>query len=206
MGAAMMRGVVGGLACVGLLLVGCSGEPPTESPATGAAAPRVTDGAAARIPSDQPSAPEESVPTVDRAQPTPRTRIGAPTSSVPLAPQPGGLAKPPSWPAYTFSGPKEADVCRSAQFPLDQLLRTGDGQSAGDDAQSVVIRSAQAGLRSLNYGQPDPVDPTGYFGAVTVRAVRSFQQRKELTVDGTLGPETWAALHYWVNAYRGNCP
>jgi peptidoglycan hydrolase-like protein with peptidoglycan-binding domain len=117
-----------------------------------------------------------------------------------------GRDKPTNWPAYDFDGPTGVDVCAAGEFPFDMPLRIGDGQPGGSDQQSVLIRSVQAGLRSLNYGQPDPVEATGFFGAVTERAVRSFQERKGLTVDGVVGPQTWGALHYWVNAYAGNCP
>jgi peptidoglycan hydrolase-like protein with peptidoglycan-binding domain len=38
------------------------------------------------------------------------------------------------------------------------------------------------------------VEPTGYFGSVTVRRVREFQSNNGLRVDGVVGPETRSAL------------
>lgn len=126
-------------------------------------------------------------------------------SSTPEPPE--GLGKPPTWPAYEFAGPAQLDVCQVADFPLPgRLLSLGDGGAGADDPESAVIQSAQAGLRSLNYGQPTPVEVTGYFDDATQLATSSFQRRKGLVVDGKLGQQTWSALHRWVNAYSGNCP
>ena len=168
-----------------------SASPATETPPTAA---------------DEPSTGESSSREPDRAPASPRAKIGAPTVMAPPAPVPSRTAKPTTWPVYRFDGPADLDVCQAGQFPVDRLLARDDGEEGGADLESVVIRSAQAGLRSLNYGNPDPIQATGYFDGVTERAVRSFQERKGLTVDGTIGPETWGALHDWVNAYDGNCP
>lgn len=46
-------------------------------------------------------------------------------------------------------------------------------------------------LISLGYNLPHTND---YFGADTDRAVRDFQQKNGLTVDGVVGPNTWNAL------------
>ena len=187
---------------VGLLLAGCSAQADVRQPASRAGTPTST-GAVVATPGET-GGGQPSTRAPDHAQPAPRSRIGA---AAPLpAPASESLTKPSVWPGYAFDGPTDADVCLAAQFPLGRLLRRGDGQVGGSDPQSLVIRSLQAGLRSLNYGRPDPVEPTEYFGAVTEKAVRSFQDRKGLTVDGTVGPETWTALHYWVKAYAGNCP
>jgi peptidoglycan hydrolase-like protein with peptidoglycan-binding domain len=43
----------------------------------------------------------------------------------------------------------------------------------------------------------------GRFGALTQAAVVAFQRQKGLTVDGEVGPETWAALEAHPLAPRG---
>lgn len=42
----------------------------------------------------------------------------------------------------------------------------------------------------------------GTFGMTLERAVRAFQKRKQLAVDGSVGPQTWGALV--VTVQRGN--
>ena len=115
--------------------------------------------------------------------------------------------KPATWPTYEYTGPFPFDVCLQPDFPLlGQVLAIGDGQEGGTDPDSEIIRSAQAGLRSLNYGKPTVVGVTGYFGPATQAALTSFQTRKGLIADGQLGQQSWSELNYWVNYYAGNCP
>src|SRR6266581_6502707 len=54
------------------------------------------------------------------------------------------------------------------------------------------VRDIQARLSSLGY----TIDPGehGEFGPSTERAVREFQQRRRLPVDGTVGPHSWQEL------------
>lgn len=195
-----------------LLLAACTADRPEGPLAAGSG--RSTTASPAATPAtetppaavDEPTTVESSSREPDRAPAAPRAKIGAPTMMASPAPVPSRTAKPTTWPGFAFDGPADLDVCQAGQFPFDRLLTRDDGEEGGAEPESLVIRSAQAGLRSLNYGTPDPVQATGYFDAVTERALRSFQERKGLTVDGTIGPETWEALHYWVNAYEGNCP
>ena len=65
--------------------------------------------------------------------------------------------------------------------------------SIGEGAQGDLVVWAQEHLVSA--GQQIPVD--GNFDATTLDAVENFQLAHGLTVDGIVGPETWAALlHY----------
>ena len=63
-----------------------------------------------------------------------------------------------------------------------QLYRRGDTGAAVDEVQGVLT---SLGLLA---------GPEDGFGAATDRAVRHFQQARGLSVDGIVGPETWAAL------------
>jgi len=49
-----------------------------------------------------------------------------------------------------------------------------------------------------------PIAADGSFGPATQARVRIFQQCAELTVDGVVGPQTWAALNTW-SAAPGEC-
>ena len=66
-----------------------------------------------------------------------------------------------------------------------RTIRQGD---RGEDVQDVQQR-----LVALS-GRIDPAELGGTFGASTESAVRAFQQRRSLLVDGKVGPETWAEL------------
>ncbi len=54
-----------------------------------------------------------------------------------------------------------------------------------------AVRRAQNRLNMRGY-EPGPLD--GLFGNRTHRAVRRYQSDRELTVDGIVGPRTWARL------------
>lgn len=60
--------------------------------------------------------------------------------------------------------------------------------STGDD----VKRLQRVLARMLSWNPFGPI--TGVFDAALVTAVKAFQQSNGLTVDGTVGPTTWAAL------------
>jgi peptidoglycan hydrolase-like protein with peptidoglycan-binding domain len=80
-------------------------------------------------------------------------------------------------------GPTTADALMSAGAQ-------GDALSIGD--QGVQVKNIQERLKELGYFK---ADLTGYFGEVTETAVRSFQWRNGLSVDGRVGPNTLRMLN-----------
>jgi N-acetyl-anhydromuramyl-L-alanine amidase AmpD len=58
-------------------------------------------------------------------------------------------------------------------------------------ARGEAVHHLQALLRRLGY----EIAADSIFGPLTERAVRELQRRRGLTVDGIVGPRTWAALH-----------
>ena len=66
---------------------------------------------------------------------------------------------------------------------MKALIRRGE--------RSAQVADIQRRLRSLKF-QID--DETGYFGGATTSAVREFQQRRGISVDGIGGPHTWSEL------------
>lgn len=84
----------------------------------------------------------------------------------------------PITPAPAPPGPPRCvNVCSS------RVLRRG--------SSGVCVTTAQRMLAGRGFN-PGPQD--GQFGAKTDTAVRCFQQAAGLTVDGVVGPQTWAAL------------
>jgi len=101
-------------------------------------------------------------------------------------------------------------VRRKAAIPLillvlitlavGSLLPRGQGQAEAAarptlrrGATGDAVREVQQRLKDWGYYE-GPVD--GQFGPLTEKAVRFFQSRNGLTVDGVVGPQTWAALGY----------
>jgi|SRR5579884_1766217 len=73
-----------------------------------------------------------------------------------------------------------------------RLLRYGD---SGND-----VKTLQSWLTEVGY----PVPQTGYFGPITLAAVKSFQRAHHLTVDGVVGPITAGALLKAVQQKTGS--
>ena len=72
-----------------------------------------------------------------------------------------------------------------AHTPVVRTIRRGD---QGDDVRDVQVRLVALGS-SIH-----PAELDGRYGASTEAAVRAFQQRRGLLVDGKVGPETWSEL------------
>ncbi|HWC15220.1 MAG TPA: N-acetylmuramoyl-L-alanine amidase [Actinomycetota bacterium] len=66
---------------------------------------------------------------------------------------------------------------------MRSLIREGD--------RSQQVADVQTRLRSLGI---EIDDETGVFGAATRQAVRTFQQQRDILVDGIVGPQTWSEL------------
>src|SRR5205807_2860203 len=69
------------------------------------------------------------------------------------------------------------------RIPVD-VLRTG--------GQGEAVRDLQARLAAA--GHDCTPDEPGVFGSATEEAVRAFQGKRGLRVDGLCGAQTWAAL------------
>lgn len=66
---------------------------------------------------------------------------------------------------------------------MDRLIRRGE--------RSAEVADVQARLRALGL---EVDDENGAFGPSTEQAVRTFQQRRRILVDGIVGPNTWNEL------------
>jgi len=64
------------------------------------------------------------------------------------------------------------------------VLRQGD--------RGPEVRELQVKLKDLGF----PLNADGIFGPETAQRVRDFQRSKGLTMDGVVGPQTWAALGF----------
>lgn len=74
-------------------------------------------------------------------------------------------------------------------------LRTGSAGSAVQQAQ-CYLNNAMTG-RNL--------DEDGDFGPVTNSATLRFQRCAGITVDGTVGAQTWSFLVFWANSTGSVC-
>lgn len=77
----------------------------------------------------------------------------------------------------------------STEYP-GRLLRLTDPMTQGED-----VRAWQQRMQERGWQTPEgaPLDVDGWFGPDSQRAARLFQQETGLTVDGIVGPATWAA-------------
>lgn len=125
-----------------------------------------------------PAAAPQPTLTAARVAPTPRKRPRAPASSSPapatryqveLGP---AQMKPASTPAVSTTSPESMPV----------LVR-GAGIKPKPPSPNVKLLQQRLGI----------VDD-GQFGAGTEKAVRAYQKKHGLIVDGIVGPDTWSSL------------
>lgn len=76
-------------------------------------------------------------------------------------------------------------IVASADDGTERLLRLRTPNLQGEDVREVQEALVKAGI---------PVDLDGFYGPNTEQAVRKFQQRENLKIDGMVGPATRAAL------------
>ncbi|MET9792947.1 peptidoglycan-binding protein [Streptomyces canus] len=104
-----------------------------------------------------------------------------------------GRAAVTASPRTTAASPPPSYTCRIARIDG----RWSAGINKGRDTEIVYgatgadVAEAQCLLRRAGIS-PGGID--GMFGPLTLRAVKTFQDRAGLTVDGMLGPRSWKAL------------
>ncbi|MFH8462536.1 peptidoglycan-binding protein [Streptomyces sp. NPDC017991] len=100
------------------------------------------------------------------------------------------VAAPPSTAA---ASPSPSYTCRITR--IDGSWSAGINRGRNDEivygATGADVAEAQCLLRRAGIS-PGGID--GMFGPLTLRAVKTFQQRAGLVVDGMLGPRSWKAL------------
>lgn len=109
----------------------------------------------------------------------------APTVDPAPAPAPAPAPEPTPAPV---TPPNPAPAPTPAPDPVTEAISMLPTITKGANGQAV--RNAQALM--LAHGQTVTVD--GDFGPRTDRSVRAFQANRQLSVDGVVGPVTWAAL------------
>ncbi|WP_328498033.1 peptidoglycan-binding protein [Streptomyces sp. NBC_00414] len=96
-------------------------------------------------------------------------------------------------PTTAEASPRPSYTCRIARLDGHWSAGVNDGRNTeiyyGDTGADVA--EAQCLLRRAGIS-PGGID--GMFGPLTLRAVKTFQQREGLVADGMLGPRSWKAL------------
>lgn len=82
-------------------------------------------------------------------------------------------------------------ACPGKNYPSDEIVKEVEGMILKVGSKGEDVKKLQEALNKLgfNCGTPD-----GIFGAKTEAAVKAFQQRYGLAVDGIVGPATQAKL------------
>lgn len=88
----------------------------------------------------------------------------------------------------TFLKDPHAKLGKEWPYKKGTLMKRGWGY----DVPSLGVMKVQERLNQLGYKPKLDVD--GIFGSLTEKAVKWFQKKKGLVVDGIVGPVTWKAL------------
>jgi hypothetical protein len=132
------------------------------------------------------TAERPATPTLAGVVATTEAAVAAPIESTsPTTTAPVTTSTSPSRPESSVAAtrPTEPPVCRSYEPTNDYHLDICDSGAAVRLVQEQLQATVDSSLK---------VD--GYFGPGTRAAVRTFQQLHDLTVDGQVGPATWALL------------
>ena len=95
---------------------------------------------------------------------------------------------PVTTPVTVAASPGTTTAATSTTAPPRVVTSPSDSVRLGDTGPGV--EQIQASLKAAGYD----LQPDGIFGPVTDTAVRDFQQKNNLAVDGVVGPKTWAKL------------
>lgn len=155
-----------GLILLVILLTACANQSRVPSPT--APASGATGGTIA--------ATNAPAPTSTSAPATPGVPLTGPLTVEPVQPPPTDATNPTHSPPVPLT-----------PIPFGRTIQVAKPIMQGEDV-SVVQRR----LLALGYTQLGLVD--GFFGAQSATAVRAFQKRNNLVVDGIVGPRTWERL------------
>ena len=101
----------------------------------------------------------------------------------------------PKWTHWGIpAGLYSVDELRKAELNVDETKNT---PTLRRGSVGETVEELQA-LLNAKHGTELEID--GSFGKATETAVKAFQQAHGLTVDGIVGPKTWAALGVWQTA------
>ncbi|MGC5361306.1 L,D-transpeptidase family protein [Streptomyces sp. DT24] len=163
--AGTVTAAVGVVLAMTALTAGCKSEA-----TVGASAPSVPPGGAA-----------------SSAAPSDDAKPGDTPSAVPSAPASPATATPSAESAEPTAGsseePRPEPERSTPSAPPKALMANG--------SRSDQVRELQARLRQIGHFDRSP---TGYYGSVTVTAVKSFQGKRDLPRTGATDPVTWQRL------------
>jgi peptidoglycan hydrolase-like protein with peptidoglycan-binding domain len=109
---------------------------------------------------------------------------GQPATAAPATPSPKP-ASPEIGDLVLAAIPHFSTLAATTAFPGRDLSLTAPWQQGAD------VQAFQAAIARDGFAQVGPID--GIFGPLTAGATRAFQASKGLSVDGVVGPTTWAA-------------